>query len=67
MSDEQKPIDETPQAPAADPNELTDQDLEKVSGGIGAISTTQLKATTATTANVANEPGTLKGWGDPHV
>ena len=41
---------------ARDPNELTDAELESVSGGAGNFSSTAQKVS----------PASSRGWGDPH-
>ena len=65
MSDKIQPDGETPSAPAKEPGELSDQELDKVSGGVTALDSTQIKQVKQNPAggNVA----ALKGWGDPHV
>lgn len=63
MSDESKRTDEpaeTEGATAPEGVELSDDQLDAVSGGIGEAA--QLKPA----AGVSLNPGRLKTWGDPH-
>ena len=63
MSDNEKLPEPTSAPPAADPDELTDADLEKVSGGGAVVEDRQLRPSGG---NLNLDAGLLKGWGDPH-